>query len=64
MKATSKQVKEFSGCRLAILMPYSDLCPQKVIMWIKRHIAKELETLRIALNVARNMPQCLNTSKR
>ena len=41
VKVTSKRVNGFGGYGLAILMPYS--FPQKVITWIKRHIAKEFE---------------------
>ena len=46
VKVTVKRVNRFGSYVPAILMTYSDLVPKKVIKWVKRHIAKELEIMK------------------
>ena len=45
VKVTVKRVNKFGGYGPA-LMTYSDLVPQKMIKWIKRHIEKELKIMK------------------
>ena len=46
---TAKQVY---GYGLVILMSNSDLIPQKMIEWIKRHIAKKSDIMKNSTEVA------------
>ena len=46
IKVTNKRVNGFGGYGLAILMPYSDFFPQKVVARIKRHIVTEFEIIK------------------
>ena len=43
VKFCGKRANIFGGYVLTIVTTYSDIVPQKVIQWIKTHIARDLE---------------------
>ena len=43
VKFSGKWANIFGGYELTIVTTYSDIVPQKVIQWIKTHIARDLE---------------------